>query len=129
MGIIKFLNHRIKSFKYAIRGLKWVIQTQGNFQFHLLALIIVINAGIFFSLTGYEWLAIVVCSTLVLVSEVFNSAIEELVNFISPQFNAKAVLIKDIAAAAVLLSAIGAVVCGLIIFLPKLIDCIGLFIF
>ena len=58
---------------------------------------------------------------MVVASEIINSSIEELVNFISPERNQKAGLIKDLAAAAVLVTAVIAAVCGLIIFIPKLV--------
>jgi len=120
MGLILFIKKRADSFKYAFKGLYWLIKTQGNFQFHIFALCCVTVAGLYFNLTVYEWLAIIICYGLVLMAEGFNSSIEEVINFISPEFNTKAGLIKDVAAAAVLLAAIAAAAVGALIFLPKI---------
>jgi diacylglycerol kinase (ATP) len=119
--MLKFIAKRILSFKYAINGFLWALKTQGNLQFHLFALIAVVISGIFFRISNTEWLVVIICIGMVVASEIINSSIEELVNFISPERNQKAGLIKDLAAAAVLVTAVIAAVCGLIIFIPKLV--------
>jgi undecaprenol kinase/diacylglycerol kinase (ATP) len=80
----------------------------------------VVVAGWHFSISVAEWLAIVLCVGAVLVTELINTAIETLVDMVSPEFNVKAGLVKDIAAAAVLIAAIMAVIVALIIFVPKM---------
>ncbi len=115
------IKRRLRSFKYAFQGLFYVIKTQTNMQIHLFAMIIVFTGGIFFKISLTEWLFIVLAVALVLVSEIVNTSIEEIVNFISPEYHKKAGLIKDLGAAFVLLAAIFSVVVGLIIFLPKII--------
>ena len=116
------IKRRIKSFKYAFQGLFYVVKTQTNMLLHLLATIVVIAAGFFYKISTTEWLFLILSIALVLVSEIVNTAIEEIVNFISPNYHKKAGLIKDLGAAFVLLAAIFSIIIGLIIFLPKILE-------
>jgi diacylglycerol kinase len=111
---------RIKSFGNAFRGLKLVMASEKNFRIHIFVACVVIMAGFFAKLTANEWCIIMVTIILVLVLEIMNTAIEKLVDFVSPGFHEQAAWVKDISAAAVLLAATGAVITGLIIFLPKI---------
>ena len=111
--------HRMKSFRYAFRGIFLVIRNQHNCWIHLSVLLIVIILGIIFSLTSWEWCIIILTSALVLSLEAVNTALEYLVDMVSPQYQKQARDIKDIAAGAVLISAVAAVIAGLLIFLPK----------
>jgi diacylglycerol kinase len=113
---------RLKSFAYAFRGLKIVMTGQKNFRIHISVACIVILAGLYERLTESEWCIIIVTIFLVLALEVVNTALEKLVDFISPGFHEQAAIIKDISAAAVLLAATGAVIIGLIIFLPRILQ-------
>ena len=90
-----------------------------NFRIHVVATIMVIAAGLYFKLSTTEWLAIVIVIGLVLLTELLNTAIENIADFISPERHEKIKTIKDIAAAAVLISAIVALVVGLLVFVPK----------
>ena len=110
----------INSFKYAIEGFISSFKTERNMKIHVLAMIIVIALGIFFKLNAIEWCFIAIAIATVISGELFNTAIETVVDMISPEKNPKAKLVKDIAAAAVLALAIGAAVVGMIIFIPKL---------
>ncbi len=112
---------RIRSFAFAFKGLKTFIKTQHNGWIHCVVAIFVIAAGFFFQLSVPEWLFVVFAIGFVFVAEIFNTAIEFLVNLLSPNFNSKAGLVKDIAAGAVLVAAFTAVVVGIIIFYPKII--------
>jgi len=111
----------IKSFGYALSGIAYTTKTQLNFKIHLLAIAVVSLSGWFLKLTTSEWLWIVLAIGLVLVTELVNTAIELLVDLVSPAFNPQAGKVKDIAAGAVLIAAAIAVVTGAIIFIPKLI--------
>lgn len=111
---------RIKSFRYAFKGITYVFANEHNMWIHLLATVCVMCAGFYFHLNITEWLFISLAIGLVIAAELVNSAIEKVVDFISPNFNEQAGLIKDIAAGAVLVCAIAAAIIGLIIFLPKL---------
>jgi diacylglycerol kinase len=110
----------LKSFGYAFNGLKMVLSSQQNFWIHLVVACFVVGAGMFSNLSASEWCIISIVIFLVLAMELLNTAVEKLVDFVSPGFHEQAGLVKDIAAAAVLLSTIGAVIVGLIIFLPRI---------
>ncbi len=88
---------------------------------HGIAALLAISMGFYFELTSLEWVVILFSIGLVLTAELLNTALEETINLVSPQFNKKAGRIKDLGAGAVLLSAITAAIIGLIVFLPKLI--------
>ncbi len=109
-----------KSFGFAFKGIRVVFATQQNFRIHVVAGCIVGVCGIFAKLTSAEWSIITISVFLVLSMEVMNSAIEKMVDFVSPGFHEQAGLIKDISAGAVLLSAMAAAIAGLIIFLPRI---------
>ncbi|MEJ2882783.1 diacylglycerol kinase family protein [Pedobacter sp. GR22-6] len=109
----------IKSFGYAFSGSAYAFGTQLNFKIHCLALVLVTTLGWYLDLTLQEWLWIAGVSGMVIVAELFNTAIEVLVDLVSPSYNEKAKIVKDVSAAAVLVAALTAVVVGLIIFLPK----------
>jgi len=90
-----------------------------NFRIHLVAILMVVLAGWYFHLSANEWLWIIFTIGLVLVTELLNTAIEILVDLVSPDFNIQAGRVKDVAAGAVVIAAIISVVIGSIIFIPK----------
>ncbi len=110
----------LKSFGFALNGILYAVKTQGNFKLHLAAATIVVFAGCYFNLASTDWLWLILAMGLVLMAELFNTALEILVDFISPTYHKKAGLVKDTAAAAVLIAAITAALIGLIIFIPKI---------
>ena len=110
----------INSFKYAIEGFVSSFKTERNMKIHILAMALVIMLGVYLKLSIIEWCFITLAITLVIGAELFNTAIETIVDMVSPEKNPKAKLAKDIAAAAVLAFAIGAAVVGLIVFIPKI---------
>ena len=110
---------RFKSFRYAIDGLISFFDTQHNAIIHLGMTVIVVLASIFFDLSRGEWLAIILATGFVWTAELFNTAIEKLCDMISKDYHPAIKIIKDVAAAAVLISAIVALVVGGIVFLPK----------
>ncbi|ACU02684.1 diacylglycerol kinase family protein [Pedobacter heparinus] len=112
----------IKSFSYAFSGIAYAFKTQFNFKFHVVAVLIAGIAGWYFQLASGEWLWLIAASGLVIVAELFNTAIEVLVDLVSPAYHEKARIVKDVAAAAVLLAAGTALIIGLVIFIPKLLD-------
>lgn len=114
----------INSFKYAIEGLVSSFKTERNMKIHIMAMIIVIALGIFMKLNKIEWCIITIAIVMVISAELFNTAIETVVDMVSSQKNPQAKLVKDIAAAAVLVLAIGAAVIGIIIFGPKIVTII-----
>ncbi len=116
------LKKRAASFRYAFKGIALAFRTQRNMQIHVIIALLVIVAGIWVDLRVAEWLFLVFAIGFVLSAEIFNSATEALVDFISPDHNDKAGRIKDMAAGAVLVAAITAAIIGLLIFVPHLIN-------
>jgi len=114
------LSARIKSIKYALEGMFLVLKTQHNAWIHATATLLVIALGISVSLTSTEWLLLVLSISVVWVAESFNTALEYLADAITKDFHSSIKNAKDISAGAVLISAIGSVIIGLIIFVPKL---------
>ena len=110
----------INSFRYAIEGFISSFKTERNMKIHILAMIVVVLLGFYFKLNLVEWCFITISIALVIGAELFNTAIETIVDMVSPEKNPKAKLAKDISAAAVLALAIGAVVIGVMIFIPKI---------
>ena len=113
---------RIHSFGHAFRGLRFLLQSQPNAWIHLLATVCVIAAGAFVRLAGFEWCLILLAMTVVWVTESFNTAIECLVDLVSPEIQPLAGRAKDVAAGAVLLGAIGASLVGVFVFLPHVLS-------
>ena len=109
---------RFHSFRYAFAGLKQAWLQEHNFRIHIFAAAAVTLAGFYFQLGRVEWLFIVFAIGLVIIAELVNSAIELLADFVSPGENKKIGTIKDIAAASVLVSAIIAVIAGILVFYP-----------
>ena len=116
---------RIRSFKYAFRGLWWVLRKEHNFRIHLAFVVILIPLCILLRISLTEWALITLCIGLVLSMELVNSAIELLADKFSLKRDPVIGKIKDIAAAAVLISAIAAAAVGLIILVPKFIILLG----
>jgi diacylglycerol kinase len=114
------------SFVFAWRGLCQVVRHENNARVHLLATVGVGVAGVALGLSVGEWLAVLGLAVLVWVAELVNSAVERLVDLVSPQPHPLAGQAKDIAAGAVLVAAIGAAIGGLIIFGPKVAGLLGL---
>ena len=111
---------RADSFRFALKGLSDLLRSQPNARIHLAIAVLVSLAGFFFRISRMEWIAVVICIVLVFALEAVNTALEYLTDLTSPEYNPLAGKAKDVAAAAVLLVAFGALIVGLIIFLPKL---------
>lgn len=111
----------IKSFGYALSGVAYTTKTQMNFRIHLAAILVVAIAGWYVQLSSADWLWIILAIGLVLVTELLNTAIEILVDLVSPEFNVQAGKVKDVAAGAVIVAAFISVAIGAIVFIPKFI--------
>ena len=110
----------IKSFGYALSGLRICILEGANFRIHIFCTVLVFIAGLYFNISYTEWLIILICTGFVLCMEMINTAIEQLCNVVHKEFHPGIKITKDIAAGAVLLSAVIAAICGAIIFIPKI---------
>jgi len=110
----------IRSFGFAFKGLGHAAATQLNFRIHLVASVVAAGMGFALHISVSEWLWVILCIALVLVAELFNTAIELLTDLVSPEYNKIAGHVKDISAGAVVVAALFALVTGVLIFLPKL---------
>lgn len=114
------MNKFIRGFGYAFKGLWYAAKTQLNFRVHLVCTVVALILGYVLQISAAEWLWIIICIGLVLLTELLNTALELLCDVISPEYNEKIGHVKDISAGAVLVTAVTALVIGLVIFLPKL---------
>lgn len=121
MNMKKFVN----SFKYAFCGIKETVRQEQNLKIHLLMMILVIIAGIIFRINKIEWIICIILFGLVISAELFNTAIENVVDLITKEKNINAKIAKDVAAGAVLVFAIASAIVGLIIFIPKVMNLIN----
>ena len=113
---------RIKfSFRNAISGIRTAFETQRNFRIHIAVGVLVLVFGILFHVSAEEFILLLIIIIVVIISELFNTAFEFSVDLISPEYNQLAKKVKDIGAAAVLMTTIFAVIVGIIIFAPKVI--------
>lgn len=110
------------SFGNAFTGFRSVLQTERNMKIHFVAGSMAILASIVLKISAIEWVVILLTISAVIVSELFNTAVECVVDLASPHENDLARKAKDISASAVLASAACSVIIGLIIFLPKIIQ-------
>lgn len=110
----------MRSFRYACNGLLQFFFEEHNAIVHLLATVIVTIMVVYFRINGTELLALVIVTGGVWVAELLNTAIEQVMNMVSPERHPKVKYIKDLAAAAVLVSAIVALITAAIIFIPRL---------
>ena len=117
MQVLKML----RSFPHAIRGLGFLM-TENNAKFHLLASIITLSVGFYVNLSIIEWAIIIIQIGLVLAAETFNTSIEKLCDFVSPEYHPLIGKVKDLGAAAVLIVSVMAVIVGIIIFLSKILN-------
>lgn len=110
------------SFKYAFEGVHRELKEEQNLKIHILIMILVIIAGFILKLSPMEWIICIILFGFVIALELINTAIELTVDLAMPEIHSKAKAAKDIAAAAVLVSATCSVIIGVIIFLPKIIN-------
>lgn len=118
----KFIKHRIQSFGYAFKGIASFISKEPHAWIHCLAIVGVTCLGYYFEITRTEWCIVLLCFAIVLAAEAFNTAIERLVNLVSPDYHPIAGDVKDIAAGAVLICAIAAAIIGCVVFLPYFLE-------
>lgn len=124
--IIKDEEKRLaNSFHYAIDGIFSAFKSEKNMRIHCVMLFLVILSGVIFKISYYEWLICLILFAIVLTSELFNTAIETVVDMVMPYKDTKAKIAKDVSAGAVLVVAFFAALIGLIIFIPKFISLIS----
>ncbi len=116
------LRDRLRSFTFAFSGLKILLKTQHNSWIHLALTGVVLAACVLLRISPIEWCLLTLAMASVWITETLNTAIEFLTDLASPEFHPIAGQVKDLAAAAVLISAIGAAIVGVIVFLPRMIQ-------
>jgi diacylglycerol kinase (ATP) len=115
-----FARTRAHSFVFAFRGVVKILRTQQNAWVHVVASITVVVAGLLLDVSRIEWALLVAAMMAVWSSEALNTAIEALGDAVSLDHHPQIGLAKDVAAAAVLIAAVGAVVIGALVFVPRL---------
>ena len=104
------------SFVYAGRGIAYCIRHERNIRIHIVALLYVLYFSTFYNFSRAEYALLILTCIVVMASELINTAIEVVIDKVSPRFNVFAMMGKDIAAGAVLVGAIGSVIIGIILF-------------
>jgi diacylglycerol kinase len=111
-----------RSFGFAFSGLKTAFKKEPNFRLHIITALLVFTAAYLLKFTLLEWLLLILTIFLVIVFELINTALEAVVNLASPKIKPEAKIAKDVSAAAVLLTAFFAIIVGVILFVPRLIN-------
>lgn len=114
---LNLTKHHI-SFKHAFEGLRHTVITQPNLRIHSFIALIVLLAAALFQVNRLEWLILLFTIMWVLTAEMVNTSIESIVNLITHEYRQEAKVAKDVGAGMVLVAALGAVIVGLIIFVP-----------
>lgn len=117
---MSFFQERINSFKNAFRGVFVFIREYGGAHviFHIVATLFILTLGFYYQVTSYDWALLVIAISLVWITEIINSSIEQIIDLVHPEHGKMAGIIKDMAAGAVLIAAITAVILGAIVFYP-----------
>lgn len=116
------LKKRVQSFRHALAGIKFVLQTQPNAKIHALATAAAIALSIILKIDRIEWMGILLAIMAVWTAESVNTAFESLCDVASPEFHPLVKSAKDAAAGAVLFSAAGALLLAAIVFMPKMLS-------
>jgi diacylglycerol kinase len=112
----------IAGFRYAFSGLRYALRTQRNARVHVCIAILAILMGIILHISAVEFAMIFIAITGVFIAEMFNTVFELCIDLASPDYHPLAKIAKDVAAGAVLLSAMLSVVIGLFVFVPHLLN-------
>ncbi len=119
------MNRLVRSFGHAFAGLGHGLRTQANLRIQIVSSVGVIIAGLVLRISPIEWAILVVTMMSVLSAELFNTALEAVVDRVGNEPHPLSKIAKDTAAGAVLIGAIGSVIVGVLIFGPKLLALIG----
>ncbi|AZJ31185.1 MULTISPECIES: diacylglycerol kinase family protein [Tenacibaculum] len=116
-----FLKGRIRSIKFAVKGMWLLITTEDSIKAQLTFALIAVFLGFYFNISATEWIVQVLAIGVVLVAEALNTAIEKVADFIHPNYHKKIGFIKDIAAGAPAFAALVSLIIAGVIYLPKII--------
>ncbi len=117
-----FVQSRVNSFRYAFAGIQYVLKTQQNTWIHAAISVLVIFLGFWLNISPLSWALVFVTLGMVWMAECLNTAVETIIDLVSPQQHPLAKIGKDVAAAGVLLAALAAVGVGLLVFGPLLLQ-------
>ncbi len=112
--------HRPNPFSNALAGIVETYRSERNFKIHVVVALAAVSIGAWIDMTPSEWRWILLCIAMVFIMEMLNTAIEALVDLVSPDKHPLAKKAKDVAAGAVLIAAVFSVIMGAMIFSPKL---------
>lgn len=115
----KQIKKTIDSFHYAISGILIAFREERNFKIHTILAVLAIAAATLLRCNMTEWIIIILCIGMVMSAEIFNTALENTMDWLDPQYNKYVKRVKDLAAGAVLVVSIAVAIVGLLIFLPK----------
>ena len=118
--MLEFIKGRCKGAVYACKGVIILLKTEASIQVQFVLGIIMTLAGIYYQISKIEWMFQIFAIGLIISIEALNTAVEEIADFIHPEFHNKIGLIKDIAAGAVFIAAITATIIGGLIYIPKI---------
>jgi diacylglycerol kinase len=116
----------IASFGYAYEGARYAFRTQRNVKLHCVITLLVILVGVLLRISLDQWTELAVVVGLVFQTELTNTALEAIVDRVSPEYHTLSKVAKDCSAAAVLVTAIAAVIAGVLIFLPHILALLGI---
>ncbi|MBC8451494.1 MAG: diacylglycerol kinase family protein [Planctomycetes bacterium] len=119
------LVRQLRSFGFAFRGIGTLLRTQTNARWHLVATLGVVTLGLCLGLSRMEWCVLVLAMTAVWTAEALNTALEFLADVASPELHPLVEKAKDVAAAGVLIAALGAVVLGVLVLWPHRASLLG----
>lgn len=115
----------LKALGCALAGIGYGLKTQRHLRFHLAAATIAIVSGFAAGFVVWQWMVLTLAIVMVVAAELLNTAIEAVVDLVSPERHPLAKVAKDTAAAAVLVLAVAALVVGLLLFMPSLLSCLA----
>ncbi len=115
-----FLRGRLRSMKFALRGMWLLITTEDSIKAQMFFAVIAIALGLYFDISATEWMIQFLVTGLVLVAEALNTAIEKVADFVHPDYHKKIGFIKDIAAGAPSFAAFTALIVAAFIYIPRI---------
>ncbi|TMD22258.1 MAG: diacylglycerol kinase family protein [Chloroflexi bacterium] len=110
------LRRTLYSFRHAGRGLAWALSSQANLRVHFVAAAVVLIAALVLRFSAIEFVGLILCFTVVVAAELFNTTLEVLIDYAWPEHHPMIGRAKDVAAAAVLMAAAGAAIVGVLLF-------------
>lgn len=109
-----------KSFEFALKGVRRALIEEPNFKIHIAISLIAIVGAFLLGFEKVEWIILILTISSVIILELLNTAVEALVDLLSPEVHSKAEIAKDVSAAAVFIAALASIIVGIFLFLPKI---------